>query len=200
MAKKTTTKRVRKARYRTRETAYPTKLGVAIREARERASLSQADLGVLLGESGRSTGQAKVSQWESGVRRITPSPAQAAILTEVLGWQRSKLEKALKEEGEARDAEILARRASGTAAHAQELSQAAADTKPAPERGVCRDLPKASVPAPEVAPAPALDDDKLLAVLVETVPRALPLRGVSSALLLDWLKGVLAVRDAVRAR
>jgi DNA-binding transcriptional regulator YiaG len=161
-------------------------LGAEIAAARKRKNLSQRELAALLGVHDERTGQAQISQWESGVRRIVVTPAQKAVLAEVLGWQRSKFEAEIAKHHAERAEAILARRSAGIRKHAEQLAQqlgvVVAATKPEP----------APASTPEATPAP-VNPDKLLDFAIAFVPVDESMRYATHAVLRQF---VLDVRRA----
>ena len=145
-----------------------TLVGLALREARVRRKLGQGAIASLLGiKNPGQGGQALVSNWESGRAIVKVSPAQTAVLAQLLGISRDAL--------------------------AEKLAADEAARKAWRERksGVCRDLPKAP------APAVKADSASILPVIVAVLPRPASMRDVSSSDLIKYIEDVLRVRDEV---
>lgn len=146
-----------------------TEVGLALREARVRRKLGQGAVASLLGiKNPGQGGQALVSNWESGRAIVKVTPAQTAVLAQLLGISRDALAEKLAADEATRKA--WRERKSG---------------------GVCRDLPKAP------APAVKADSASILPVIVAVLPRPASMRGVSAADLIKYIEDVLRVRDEV---
>lgn len=133
-----------------------------------RRKLGQGAVASLLGiKNPGQGGQALISNWESGRAIVKVSPAQTAVLAQLLGISRESL--------------------------AEKLAADEAARKAWRERksGVCRDLPKAPVPAVKA------DSTSILPVIVAVLPRPTSMRNVSAAELTKYIEDVLRVRDEV---
>jgi len=147
-----------------------TEVGLALREARVRRKLGQGAVASLLGLKGpAASAQALVSNWEAGRALVKVTPAQAAVLAQLLGVSRESLSEKLAADEAARKA-WRERKA-----------------------GVCRDLPKAP------APAVKADSTSILPVIVAVLPRPASMRDVSSADLIRYIEDVLRVRAIAEA-
>jgi transcriptional regulator with XRE-family HTH domain len=148
-----------------------TEVGLALREARVRRKLGQGTVASLLGLKGpAASAQALVSNWEAGRAIIKVTPAQAAVLSQLLGISRESLSEKLAADEAARKA-WRERKA-----------------------GVCRDLPKAPAPAVKADSAASI-----LPVIVAVLPRPASMRDVSSADLIKYIEDVLRVRAIAEA-
>lgn len=150
-----------------------TVVGSALREARVRRKIGQKDVAEMLGlKHAGTSGQALVSNWEAGRGIIKVTPAQAAVLAQLLGVSRETL--------------------------AEKLAADAAARKAWRERGtgVCRDLPRSPAPVPAVK---ADNAASILPVIVAVLPRPASMRDASSADLIKYIEDVLRVRAIAEA-
>ena len=152
-----------------------TLVGTALREARERRKLGQGAIASLLGmKDPKRSGQALISNWECGRAIIKPTPAQTAVLAQLLGISRESLAEKLAADDAARKTWRERKSASG----------------------VCRDLPKAPDPSTvEVARAAA--PTHVIPVIVWVLPRPASMRNVAAAELVQYIEDVIRVRDEV---